>query len=91
LLAQPESEKVALGIPLAGSILGLGIGIAATRSASASAEALGNGPDGALLGLRDGRLAFGTPAASPTFVPDGRTGGAPWRPAVRVELFRAQF
>lgn len=90
LLAQPEDEKLALGIPLAGSILGLGVGIATTRG-SASAEARRDGSDGALLGLRDGRLAFGTPAAFPSFVPDERTRRGVWRPAVRVELFRAQF
>jgi len=91
LLTQPDDDKVALGIPLAGSILGLGIGIAATRGGGATQEALGNGPDGAFLGLQDGRLAFGTPTPSPTLVPAVRDGRLAWRPAVRLELVRARF
>jgi hypothetical protein len=91
LLTRPDDDKVALGIPLAGSILGLGIGIAATRGGGATQEALGDGPDGALLGLQAGRFAFGTPVPSPTLVPAFRGGRVEWHPAVRLELVRARF
>jgi hypothetical protein len=91
LLTRPDDDKVALGIPLAGSILGLGIGIAATRGGGATQEALGDGPDGALLGLQAGRLAFGTPVPAPTLVPAFRGGRVEWHPAVRLELVRARF
>jgi hypothetical protein len=91
LLTQPADDKVALGIPLAGSILGLGIGIAATRGGGATQEALGDEPDGALLALRDGRLAFGTPTPTPTLVPAFRDGRVGWHPALRLELVRARF
>jgi hypothetical protein len=90
LLTQPD-EKVAFGIPLAGSVVGLGIGIAATRSGGPLQQALGAGPDGALLGLRDGRLAFGAPSLAPTLVPDGSTRRPAWRPALRLGVFRAAF
>jgi hypothetical protein len=90
LLVQPADEKVQLGIPLAGSILGLGIGIAATRT-SASREALGAGPEGALLGLRGGRLAFGTPVPSLTVLPPVAGRRSSTRPGFGIEVFRAQF
>jgi hypothetical protein len=88
---KPDDEDVALGIPLAGSILGLGIGIVATRGASGVAEALERSPDGALVRVVNGRLAFGAPAAVPTLVP--RDGGrrTTWHPALRLALFRADF
>ncbi|MGE0158330.1 MAG: hypothetical protein AB7T31_02895 [Gemmatimonadales bacterium] len=94
LLIQPDDEDLALGIPLAGSVLGLGIGIAATREGSAVQEAMGAGPDGALLGIRDGRLALGTPALIPALIPaaaSGRTGPTGPRPALRLGIFRAEF
>jgi hypothetical protein len=91
LLTQPDDDDVALGIPLAGSILGLGVGVVATRGDGATREALGDGPDGALLGIRDGRLALGTPVPVPTLVPAFRDGRVGWHPAMRLELVRARF
>jgi hypothetical protein len=92
LLAKPDDGKVAIGIPLAGSILGLGIGVATTRGDSDDTAMLReSAPDGALLRLRDGRLSFGAPLPAPTLVPlDGRTGTS-WRPALALDLFRADF
>lgn len=92
LLAKPDDGKVAIGIPLAGSILGLGIGVATTRGGSDGTAMLPDGaPDGALLRLQDGRLSFGAPLPAPTLVPlYGRTGTS-WRPALAFELFRADF
>lgn len=88
LLAKPDDDKVAIGIPLAGSILGLGIGMATTRGRGDDTAAL---PDGALLRLRDGRLSFGAPTPTPTLVPSPGRAGIAWRPALALELFRADF
>lgn len=92
LITQPDNEKVAIGIPLVASIVGLGIGIAATRDDDPSVLGLtGSASDGALLRLDDGRLSVATPVPVPTLVPwEGATGHG-WRTALRVELFRASF
>ena len=91
LLTRPDDEKVALGIPLAGSILGLGVGVYATRAGGPVQEALGDGPDRALVGLRDGRLAFGTPTPTPTWMQTSRAGRTTRRASFRLEIFRASF
>jgi hypothetical protein len=47
LLVQPESEKVAIAIPLVGSVVGLGLGVRATRrqdGAAVSASRFGSSP-----------------------------------------------
>jgi hypothetical protein len=90
LLVQPDNPKVALGIPLAGSILGLGVGIVATRADTVN-EALGDAPDAALVRLRAGRLAFGAPGVVPALVPRAAGARVSWHPALRMELFRAVF
>jgi hypothetical protein len=92
LIAQPDDEKVAVAIPLAGSILGLAIGMLATRDETATrVGALDAGGSSALLGLRDGRLALGTPLPLPVLVPTDGPSGTRWRPALGLELFRASF
>ncbi len=92
LLAKPDDDKVAIGIPLAGSVLGLGIGMVTTRNrGDETAERPGGGPDGALLRLRDGKLSLGTPTPVPTLVPRPGRAGTAWQPALAVELFRADF
>ena len=93
LILQPDDEKVAVAIPLAGSILGLVLGTLATRDdAGARFGSLDAGvDDGALLGLRNGRLALGTPLPVPTLVPAHATDGTRWEPAIRLEILRATF
>ena len=92
LLAKPDGEKTLIGIPLAGSILGLGIGIATTRGGDGStARGLDAGRDGALFEYRDGGLSLGAPTPVPTLVPVSGPRGGAWRLALRWELFRADF
>lgn len=91
LLAEVEDEQTAMGIALAGSIAGLGIGIATTRGDDPVEQALGPGTDGALLGIRSGRLAFAVPTPVPVMVPLDVGRRVRWAPALRFELFRAAF
>lgn len=92
LILQPDDEKVAVAIPLAGSVLGLVLGAAATQGDDAARlGSLGGGVDGALLDLRDGRLALGTPIPVPTVRPSPPGASGRWEPAVALELFRATF
>ena len=44
-----------------------------------------------LLGFRDGRLAFGAPAPVLTLTPSSSDRRHGRQPAVRMELFRAEF
>ncbi|HUF75299.1 MAG TPA: hypothetical protein VMM35_03430 [Longimicrobiales bacterium] len=92
LILQPDDAKVAVAIPLAGSLLGLGIGIGATREDGGTrVGSPDGGPDGAILTLRDGRLGLGTPLPTPTLLPRDAPDGTRWEPALRVEVFRATF
>jgi hypothetical protein len=96
LILQPDDEKVAVGIPLAGSVLGLVIGAVATREdGAARVGSLGGDADGddgaALLGYRDGRLGLGTPAPTPTLALQHRADGTRWVPALGLTIFRATF
>jgi hypothetical protein len=89
LIAQPDDEKVAIAIPLAGSIAGLVLGIAATRNSSPAV--LEAAADGSLLRLDGGRLSLGIPTPVPTMVPSDGPRGSSWRPALGFEVFRASF
>jgi hypothetical protein len=92
LLAKPDGDHALIGIPLAGSILGLGIGIAATRGRDGgTAQRLEAGRDGALFQYHRGTLSLGAPTPLPTLVPAGGQTRNAWRPALRFELFRADF
>lgn len=93
LLAKPDDDKVAMGIPLAGSILGLAIGAVATRGRDDTAEGPAGPADGALVRFDRGKLALRMPLPQPTLVPPPGVGRArdPWRPALAIELFRADF
>jgi hypothetical protein len=92
LLAEPDDDKVLVGIPLAGSVLGLGIGIAATRGGEGgSAELPGAAPTGALFDLRGGRLVLGPPMPRPTRLARALPGRAAPRPGVALVLFRAEL
>jgi hypothetical protein len=94
LILQPDNDKVAVGIPLAGSVLGLVLGAAAgSDDEAARVGSLDRGVNGAgtLLGLRSGVLRLGTPLPTPTLVPWDGPGRSRWRPALRLEIFRARF
>ena len=95
LLAQPDGDKARIGIPLAGSLLGLALGAVATRGRNDTAEGPVGPPDGALLRLDRGRLALRMPLPTPVLVPSQdvslERSRAGWRPALAFELFRAEF
>ena len=97
LLIQPNDEKVAMGIPLAGSIVGLAVGAGMTsgmdhRDGSLPAGAASQFPEPAsLLRLREGRLSFGLPAPYPTLVPVEDARGFSYRPAIGVTLLGTRF
>jgi len=95
LLAQPDGDKAIIGIPLAGSVLGLALGAIATRSRDDTAEGPPGPADGALLRLDRGRLALRMPVPAPVLVPspvaDPRRGRTAHRPALAFELFHASF
>jgi len=92
LLIQPNDEEVALGIPLATSLVGLAI--AASRVDGSSPDRGGEMPelDSAFLQLREGGLSVRAPLPRPTLLAHERPGRkVEWRPGLSVELFRAAF
>jgi len=90
LLAQPDDEKVAIGIPLATSVAGLGIGIVASRSLDTSTPSEG-APDAALFSMQEGTVRLGTPVPFPVV----REVPGPWGPerkaGLGLTLFQARF
>jgi hypothetical protein len=92
LLVRIDNNKVAVAIPMAGAAAGLLLGAASTRSMPAEALAPGtrgvDPADGALLGVRDGRLSLGVPALTPVLLRD-RAGAR--ATAVHVPLLSARF
>jgi hypothetical protein len=101
LLLQPDDEKVAIGIPLAGSIVGLALGVGSTRGrgaaeltgdhAAARAPTTGSGPGGALVNLADGRWSVSAPLPTPRLLELDGPRGPIRKPALGVTLFRARF
>jgi len=92
LLIEPRNERMAIVAPAAGSAAGLLLGAHWTRGhdGGGSGEG-GEGPGaGALLDLRDGRVAVGIPFPTPTMVPADRA-GARRAPGARWTLFQATF
>lgn len=100
LIAQPHNEKVAMGIPLATSVLGLTIGALTSNDGNGPSGGPGRGSSGdfdapasrALLSFESGKLGLGLPPITPTFL-EGRAvdGLSTWRPGVAVALLRATF
>jgi hypothetical protein len=92
LILQPDDDKVAVAIPLIGSVLGLGMGSLATRGDGGTRMgSLDGSGDGSVLAFRSGRLAFGTPLPMPKLLPMDGPEGKRWKPALTVDLFRASF
>lgn len=91
LLVQPDDEKVAMAIPLAGSIAGLALGALTTRGNDRpDVPGRDGGGAGSLLRLNDGRLSFDAPLLLPTLQRDERY-RAVWKPAIGLTLFSARF
>jgi hypothetical protein len=91
LLAQPDDEKVAVGIPLAGSIVGLAVGIAATRDYDGVEVASASVPGGALLNLEGGDWNIGAPLPFPRRVELDLPGRTLRRTALGLTLLQAKF
>jgi hypothetical protein len=90
LIIQPDDDKAAIAIPLAGSIVGLAIAMGTTRDRQIVPGA-GEDMGSALFNLNDGELRLGMPLPTPTLVPWEGRGRPEWRPAASLELFRASF
>jgi len=100
LIIQPDGEKVAVGIPLAGSIVGLAVGAGLTSQMDQrGAEGLSGvnrdeevpGSGNSLLRLHDGRLSLGLPSPFPTLRAVEGARGFSYRPALGVTLLRGRF
>ncbi|MFH1763906.1 MAG: hypothetical protein ABIF09_06920 [Gemmatimonadota bacterium] len=100
LLIQPDDEKVAMGIPLAGSIVGLVVGAKSTsgrnpRVGSVSGDIGGDdefqGVGSSLLRFQEGRFSFGVPAPFPTMMPVEGVRGVTFKPALGITLLDSRF
>ena len=100
MIFTPDNDKVAMGIPLAGSIAGLAIGTAFTSDRSlphsaVGAEAAGRDEMGAmgssLLRFNNGKLSLGTPGPFPTMVPFDGSRGFSYRPALGINLLSSRL
>ena len=92
LLAQPDDEKVAMGIPLAGSIAGLALGVMNTRSYdTVEPAAAGTPPGGALLNLSQGTWSLGAPMPQPRMLELDGPRGLVRKPALGLTLLNARF
>lgn len=100
LIAQPDDEKVAIAIPLVGSIIGLAAGANLTKdmdrprglgndSLNNFAEALDGGSS--LLNFRGKRFSLGIPAPYPTLVPVENDRGFSYKPALAFTLLDSRF
>ena len=100
LIAQPDNEKVAIGIPLAGSIIGLVAGASLTKdmdrprgldpsSLNDLAETLDGGSS--LLNFRGKQFSLGIPAPYPTLVPVETNRGFSFKPALGFTILDSRF
>lgn len=92
LLGNVEGEGLAFGIPMATSLAGLIAGAAWTRNYDGPGSREQDAPGAALLNIRNGRFALGTPIPMPTAF-RGSPRGDPrgWTPGVRLSLLEARF
>lgn len=100
LLIQPDDEKVAIGVPLVGSIAGLAIGANLTsdmdqgswgpRTGSTNSGG-GEEMGGPLISLREGRWSVGVPMPFPAVHALERPNGIKFRTALGVTLFDSRF
>ena len=88
ILAQPDDEAVAIGIPVATSFIGLAAGVSATRTFDRDRLAMGDGPGGpALLSIREGRARLALPLPQPALVPRDDGVRRTMVPGLTVRLF----
>lgn len=91
LLVQPDDEKVAVGIPLAGSIIGLALGVGNTRDFDAARLTDEDMPGTGLLNVSDGRWSLGTPIPLPRMLELDGPRGPLRKPALGLTLLNARF
>ena len=96
LLVQPDDERVAVGIPLAGSVVGLAVGAGSTSDYDAPVPGGGSGPgygamSGALLNLADGGWSVAAPIPTPRVVDLALPGATVRKATLGIPLFRARF
>jgi hypothetical protein len=101
LLAQPDDDKVAIGIPLAGSVLGLALGVGLTRDYDLRAGGGGSdgareaggagGAGGALLHRGDRGWSLALPMPYPVLLERDGPRGVRRVPGLGVTLFSARF
>lgn len=95
LLIQPDGDKVLVGIPLAGSIVGLALGVGMTRDFDAASMGGSGGadalPGAGLLNRSNGEWTLGTPIPLPRMLElDGPT-GLIRKPALGFTLLNVRF
>ena len=91
LLAQPDGEKVAIGIPLATSVAGLAFGIGMTRDMDEPDVPEDRASGGALLNLADGEWSVGAPLPLPRTLQLDTPAGTLRRTALSFNLLNARF
>jgi len=92
LIIQPDSERMAVAIPLLTSLLGLGIAVNSTRGSDRGIVRSEVDRGTALFDYRNGALRLNVPMPMPTLLPfEDRSGERKWRPGVSVQLFSAKF
>ncbi len=90
LLAQPDDDKVAVAIPLVGSLVGLAVGRGLSRDMDGPGEGAGEGV-GALLHLGSGGAEVGLPLPHPRLRPVHGPRGTELRTQWGVTLLSARF
>ena len=91
LLTQPDNDKVAVGIPLAGSIIGLGLGVGTTRDFDEEPSGGQRAPGPGLLNLSDGEWSVSTPVPLPRMLELDGPRGLLRKPALGFTLLNARF
>ena len=100
LLVQPDDDKVAIALPLAGSIAGLAVGanLTSEKNSGAGSTAGGQGKaaesmeaGSSLLRFREGRFSLGLPTPFPTMMPVEGPRGLSFRPALGLTILDSRF
>ncbi len=91
LLLQPDDDKVTVGIPMAGSLLGLAIGAGVTRDYDGAPGGPGGANGGALLGFSDGAWNVEAPVPYPVMLERDGLRGPVRTPGLGVTWLSARF
>jgi hypothetical protein len=91
LLTRPDNDRVAVGVPLAGSLLGLAIGMGTTRNFDPRSMGSEGAPGLALLNLSDGSWSVRAPVPQPRMLELDGPRGLLRKPALGFTLLTARF